>query len=132
MKKAIVASLDTRINEIKNKLAETEKLKNDAKLLLDEIQHEMKSFEDDAKNILKSAELSTQRLVEKKSKEMELLLARKKDSAIKAIDTQKAKASEAMRADFTKSVLNIVRTYLVETKNNSVTDEEIINHLIKK
>lgn len=132
VKKAIVASLDARIDEIKTKLAETEELKKDAKLLLDEIKQEMEVFEERKKSILESADTSTQRLVETRTKEMELILARKKDSAIKSIDNQKEKASDQMRAEFTDAVLKTVRAYLIETKNNSVSDEEIISHLLKK
>lgn len=132
VKKAIVASLDARIDEIKTKLAETEELKKDAKLLLDEIKQEMQVFEERKKSILESADTSTQRLVETRTKEMELMLARKKDSAIKSIDNQKERASDQMRAEFTDAVLKTVRTYLIETKNNSVSDEEIISHLLKK
>jgi F-type H+-transporting ATPase subunit b len=132
VKKAIVASLDARIEEIKAKLAETEQVKKDAKLLLEEIEQEMSAFQERKKSIMESAETSTERLVETRAKEMELMLARKKDSAIKSIDNQRVKASDAMRAEFTESVLNMVRTYLVETRNNDVSDEEILNHFIKK
>ena len=132
VKKAIVTSLDARINEIKQKLAETEKLKQDAKLMLSEIEQEMAEFEERKKEILESAKNSTQRLVETKAKEMDLLLARKKDSAIKSIENERVKASNTMRAEFTDTVLNTVRSYLVETKNNSTSDEEILNHFIKK
>lgn len=132
VKKAIVASLDARIEEIKAKLAETEQVKKDAKLLLEEIEREMSAFEERKKDIIESAKTSTERLVETRAKEIELMLARKKDSAIKSIDNQRAKASDAMRAEFTESVLNMVRTYLVETRNNDVSDEEILNHFIKK
>jgi F-type H+-transporting ATPase subunit b len=132
IKKAIVASLDARIDEIKSKLEETEKLKKAAKQLLDEIKQEIQVFEERKESILESAKTSTERLVETRSKEMELMLARKKDSAIKSIDNQKDKASSQMRAEFTDAVLNTVRTYLVETKNNSVSDEEILAHFTKK
>ena len=59
IKKAIVASLDARIDEIKTKLAETEALKQEAKLLLDEIKQEMEAFEARKKSILESADIST-------------------------------------------------------------------------
>lgn len=130
IRKAIVTSLDARINEIKTKLTETEALKKEAKLLLDEIKQEMEVFEARKKTILESADISTQRLIETRKKEMELMLARKEDSAIKSIDNQKEKASDQVRAEFIESVTKTVRAYLIETKNNSVSDEEIIAHLI--
>ncbi|PCJ25363.1 MAG: hypothetical protein COA94_06380 [Rickettsiales bacterium] len=132
VRKAILASLDARIQEIKDKLEETETIRNDAKKLLDDLEHKMSDFEARKQVILDSAEVTTKRLVETKTQEMELLLARKKESAVKFIENQKTKATAAMRDEFTESVLNMVRTYLVETKNNSVSDEEIINHFIKK
>lgn len=132
VKKAIIASLDARIDEIKTKLIETEQLKKDAKRLLDEIQQEMEVFEARKESILESAEISTKRLVETRRKEIELILARKKDSAIKSINNRKDKASDEMRSEFTDAVLSTVRTYLLETKNNSVSDEEIFSHFIKK
>jgi F-type H+-transporting ATPase subunit b len=130
IKKAIVASLDARINEIKTKLAETEALKQEAKLLLDEIKQEMEAFEERKKSILESADISTQRLIETRKKEMELMLACKKDSAIKSIANQKEKASDQMRTEFIEAVTKTVRAYLIETKNNSVSDEEIITRLM--
>ncbi len=132
VKKAIIASLDARIDEIKAKLTETEQVKKGAKQLLDEIKQEMEAFEARKESILESADTSTKRLVETRKKEMELMLARKKDSAIKSIDNKKDKASDEMRAEFTDAVLNTVRAYLVETKNNSVSDEEILSRFIKK
>jgi len=97
VKKAIVASLDARIDEIKAKLAETEKVKKDAKLLLEEIEQEMGNFEERKKTIIESAKTSTARLVETRAKEMDLMLARTKDSAIKSIENQRVKAGNAMR-----------------------------------
>ena len=132
VKKAIVASLDARIDEIKTKLAETEELKKDAKLLLDEIKQEMQVFEERKSSILENADTVTQRLVEIRTKEMELILARKKDLVIKSIDNQKERASDQMRIEFTDTVLKTVRTYLIETKNNSISDEKIISLLLKK
>jgi len=132
VKKAIVSSLDARIHEIKQKLAETEKLKQDAKLILNEIEQEMAKFEERKKSILESAKNSTQRLIDTKAKEMDLLLKRKKDSAVKSIENERVKASNIMRTEFTDTVLNMVRSYLVETKNNSTSDEEILNNFIKK
>lgn len=132
IKKAIITSLDARIGDIKTKLAETEQVKKDAKLLLEEIEQEMEGFEQQKKSIIQNAEKSTAKLIETRAKEMELMLGRTRDSAIKSIDNQTIKSGDAMRIEFTNSVLNMVRTYLVETKNNSVSDEEILNHFLKK
>ena len=132
VKKAIIASLDARIEEIKQKLAQAEKLKADAKSLLDKVEKELGDFEVRKKDILESAQNSIERLVEKRNKELSLLLARKKDSAIKAIDNEREKASDILRSEFTETVLKLVKTYLTQTKNNDVSDQEIIERFLKK
>lgn len=132
VKKAILTTLDTRIDEIKAKLEETEKVRKDAKKLLDEIEQEMEKFEKHKEHIIESASHSTQRLVAAREAEIDHKLARMKDSAIKHIEAEKTKAGEQMKAEFIESVIDMVQTYLVETKNNSVSDEEIFKHLVKK
>ena len=132
VKKAIIASLDARINEIKEKLAKAERLKEEAKNLLDEVEKELDEFEARKKDIITSAQNSIERLVETKNKEISLLLARKKDSAIKAIDNEREKASNSLKLEFTETVLNLVKNYLIQTKNNAVSDQEIIERFIKK
>lgn len=131
VKKAIIASLDARIEEIKTRLAETEQVKKDAELFLKEVEKEIGAFEERKKTIIESAKISTEKLIEIKTKEMELMLTRKKDSVIKSIDNQRVKASNAMRTEFTDSVLNTVRAYLIATGNNNVSDKEILNHFVK-
>ena len=132
IKKAIIASLDARIEEIKQKLAQAEKLKAEAKSLLDEVEKELGNFETRKKDILESAQHSIERHIEIRNKEMSLLLARKKDSAIKAINNERERASDTLRSEFTETVLNLVKSYLVQTKNNAVSDQEIIERFIKK
>ena len=44
IKKAIINSLDAKINEIKEKLAQTEKIKAETKLLLEATQKEIENF----------------------------------------------------------------------------------------
>ena len=63
---------------------------------------------------------------------MGLFLEREKNSAIQSINNQSVKSATAMRVEFMNSVLSIVRSYLAETKNNSVSDEEIVAHFLKK
>jgi F-type H+-transporting ATPase subunit b len=132
VKKAIIASLDARINEIKEKLAQAERLKAEAKSLLEEVEKELDEFETRKKEIIVSAQSTIERLVETKNKEISLLLARKKDSAIKAIDNEREKASSSLKLEFTETVLNLVKSYLIQTKNNAVSDQEILERFIKK
>jgi F-type H+-transporting ATPase subunit b len=63
IKKAIIASLDARIKEIKHQVTESKKLKDDAKNLLSEVEEKINSFEERKKSILASARTSNQRFV---------------------------------------------------------------------
>lgn len=132
IKKAIISSLEAKISEIKSKLAESEKLKEDAKQLLEEVEKEMSAFEENNKIFLANAQLSTDRLIELKSKEMDLLIARKKDSATKSIENESAKASIMMQNEFTNNVMNLVKKYLKNTDNNYTSNEDFINKFIAK
>ncbi len=130
VRNAIISSLDKKIEDIKKNLAESEKLKSDAKILLDEIQDEMNNFEKYKEHILQNAKSSTDRLIEQKSKEMDIFLSRKKDSALRMIENEQAKAADKLKGEFTEQVITIVRSYLIETKNNSVSDSEIVKKFI--
>lgn len=132
VKKAILNSLDSKINDIKEKLTQTEKVKAEAKLLLEEIQREMEKFEEYKEQIINKAKTSTERLIEKRTKELEIALDRKSKSANQLIENEKSKISEELKNEFTDTVINIVKNYLVESKNNSISDEEIINNFINK
>ncbi len=132
VKKAIINSLDAKINEIKEKLTQTEKVRTDARLLLEEIQKEMENFQTYKQQMIDKATVSTERFIEKRTKEMEISLARKSDSAAKLLENEKFKICEQLKGEFTDSLIKIVKQYLVESKNNSVSDEEIINKFIQK
>ena len=132
VRKAIINSLDARINDIKEKLAQTEKLKAEAKSLLEEVQKEMENFESYKQQLLDKAKISTDNLIEKRTKELEIALTRKSNSATSLIENEKSKISEELKNEFTDTVINIVRNYLIESKNNSVSDEAIINKFIDK
>jgi len=132
IRKVITNSLDARINEIKEKLAQTEKIKTEAKLLLEETQKEMENFEEYKQQIIAKAKISTDKLIEKRTKEMEIALTRKSEDAVKLLENEKSKITQQLRDEFTDTVINLVRSYLDESKNNSVSDEEIINRFIKQ
>ena len=132
VKKAILNSLDARIREIKDKLAQTEQLKKEAKALLAEIRQEMNNFEEYKKQLLDKAQASTEKLVESRAKEMQIALEQKGNSAILLIENEKAKIFDQLKDEFTDNVVNLVKAYLVKTKNNSLSDEEIVSKFIGK
>lgn len=130
MRKAITTSLDSRIEEIKSTMEQTQKLRDDARIILEQIELEMKSFESRERSILESAESSTAKMVEHKTKEIDMQINRMRDSAAKSILTMQTKASKDLKEEFTQHVMTLVRTYLAKSDNNSTGTEEIINNLL--
>jgi len=63
---------------------------------------------------------------------MDLVFLRKKQQAIKSINTHKSKAFQSLQIDLSESVVKLVKAYLVKTKNNSVSDKEILELFLKK
>ncbi len=132
VKKAIIASLDARIKEIKQTLSESEKVRSEAKQLLNSVEGELNNFEKKKTDLLSNAQNSIERYVEIRNKEINDILERKKESAIKSIEHETQKASSRMQSEFTHEVLDLVKKYLVKTKNNGIDDKEILEHLYKK
>lgn len=131
IKKAIITSLDAKIAEIKQKLHASEKLKADAKRLLIEVESELATLQQRELDILEATRISTKHLIENRKREIDLLLAHKKESAVKSIQNESLKASKAIQAAFTDKLLQLVTQYLAETKNNSVSDKDLMVHLLQ-
>lgn len=132
IKKSILAALDAKIIEIKDKLIKAENLSNEAKNLFSEVKRDFDNFETNKQDMLRSAQESIKQMTDIKNKEMRQLLNHRKASAIAAIDNEVEKASTELKSEFTQNVLELVRAYLAETKNNNVSDQEIIQHFLEK
>lgn len=132
IKKAIVNSLDARIGEIKETMNNAQKLRDDAKIILEQLKMEMEHLESRKQEIIDSAEASTSHLIETKSKEIDLQVHRMRDSAIKSIDSLKNNASKELQEEFTEHVMDLVQHYLKESNNNQVSNEEIMKLFLQK
>jgi F-type H+-transporting ATPase subunit b len=132
IRNAILSSLDSKIDDIKHKLEETQKLKQDAKFLLEEIRSEMGHFEDRKSRILDSAKASTEHLVEMRSKEMKLSIARQKDSALKTIQNEKLKAKKQAKDEFLEETMGLVESYLKESNNNGISNDDFLKKYLFK
>lgn len=132
IKQAITNSLDQRITEIKDTMEHTQRLRDDARMILEQIEIEMQNFESHKQVILDSAKSSTHRMVEGRTREIEMQISRMRDTAEKSIATMKTKASQELKEEFTQHVMMLVRDYLVKSDNNSTGTEEIVNNLLGK
>lgn len=132
IKKAIVNSLDARIEEIKVTMHNAQKLRDDAKIILEQIKMEIEHLESRKQEIINSAEISTNYLIQTKSKEIDMQVHRMRDSAIKSIDSLKNNASKELQEEFTEHVMDLVQSYLKESDNNKTSNQEIVKLLLQK
>jgi F0F1-type ATP synthase membrane subunit b/b' len=128
-KQFILKVFDKKINEIKTEIEIAENLRDEAKTLLDEIQLNMKQFEDNTQLFLINAQDNIAHFVENKNKEMNAILARKQHSTIKLIENEINKVGDRITREFMDNVLELVKKYLAKTSNNQVSDVEIVDHL---
>ena len=132
IKKVILNTLDTKIDQIKQQLHDTEQLKTDAKLLLTQIQQEISSFEDQKQIAINNAQDSSSDFIKTKQIEIDKLITHKKEQALINIENEAKQYSSAMSHEFTETVVLLVKQYLAETSNNSVSDKQIMLHLHSK
>lgn len=132
IRKSLIGALDTKIDEIKKSLAEAEILNSEAQTLLAEIENSMESFEDTKKNMLDTVNNNSKILIETKKLEFDASLARTKDAALKSMTAELAKMQSELQQDFTESVIEVVKNYLITSNNNNCSETEIISHLLNE
>ena len=132
VKQAILSSLDKQISDIKKSLEETRKLRDEAKCSLQKLEKELESFEDKKQKMLKEAKQSIKNNMDLKYKETKLLLKRAEDSVAKNLDHDVDVAAQKLRKEFISEVSDMVKTYLKETNNNQLSDQEIIANFISE
>ncbi len=132
IKRAVVNSLDARINEIKETMHTAQKLRDDAKIILEQLRMEVAHLDNRKQQIIDSSKASTDQLIRTKSKEIDLHIHRMRDSAIKSIDSFKNNASKELREEFTEHVMDLVQNYLKESDNNTTSDGEIMKMRLLK
>lgn len=132
IKKVILNTLDTKIDQIKQQLQDTEQLKIDAKLLLEQIEQEIGAFEEQHQVSINHAKKNADDFIKAKQIEIDELIARKKECALTNIQNESKKCSNQMNREFTKNAISLVKQYLADTNNNSATDKEIMLHLNSK
>ena len=131
VKKAILNALDSRIDIIKRQINETKNLRDEAENLLNEAKKEINNFEEYKKKVEKSAKESTAKLIDIRSKEMELILERQKESTYQSINHKKIKTSSELSEAFTDKVISVVENYLRDNQDEVISTDDILSHLKK-
>lgn len=132
IKKLVIQFLDQRIYEISNQLSISNNLKQEAIALLDKIHKEIEAFEEQKPFIVKNASLGIQKLIISREESMKAYLIEQEDLAMQSIKNKKLKVQHQMQFELSQAVINTAKAYLIETNNNSVTNDQIIDSILKK
>ncbi|HJD64654.1 MAG TPA: F0F1 ATP synthase subunit B [Rickettsia endosymbiont of Diachasma alloeum] len=131
-KKAILKSLDTKVLEVQERVLKAEKLKDDAKLLFEQTEEQIKNLEALQLQMTKENNEITEKIVQEKTKEIEEFLEHKKIETIKLIESQKLLASKELQDEFSDEVVKLVSEYFHSTKNNNLSETDIAKNLMDK
>ena len=88
-KKAILNSLDAKILEVQEKVLKAEKLKEDAALLFEQTNAQIKTLDTLHSQMIEESNRVTKKIIQEKTAEIEEFLEHKKSDAIKAEKTNK-------------------------------------------
>ncbi|HJD62909.1 MAG TPA: F0F1 ATP synthase subunit B [Rickettsia endosymbiont of Degeeriella rufa] len=131
-KKAILKSLDTKVLEVQERVLKAEKLKDDAKLLFEQTEEQIKNLEALQLQMTKENNEITEKIFQEKTKEIEEFLEHKKVETIKLIESQKLLASKELQDEFSDEVVELVSEYFHSTKNNNLSETDIAKNLMDK
>lgn len=132
IKKAVYSALEQKISEIKDNLQKAENLKVEAKSTLELLNKELKILEQSKTKLLLDAQHNIEHAINLKNEEMKLLFARIENSALQNLQYQADQATENMKKQFIEKTMTLVQSYLKETNNNSLTQQEIIELFTNK
>ena len=132
IKRAILNSLDAKIDAIKTRLTEAENLKKEAKLLLEKTEIQMNRLTILHQEMLHDAKIQTNQTIEEGTSEIENLLQRRRMEAINEIERQKLQACSKIQSEFSDKVIKTVTEYFKITEHESLSDTTIAKNLINK
>ncbi len=119
VKKAILNSLDAKIQAIKLYLTEAENLKNEAEILLQKTQKQILKFKDLKGEILGNAQSEVDNLITSRNKEIAKLIERREKDALTNIKLKQDQAMKEVQAELIDNVTKVVATYFTNLKDES-------------
>ena len=124
--------MDTKVLEVQERVLKAKKLKDDAKLLFEQTEEQIKNLEALQLQMTKENNEITEKIVQEKTKEIEEFLEHKKVETIKLIENQKLLASKELQDEFSDEVVKLVSEYFHSTKNNNLSETDIAKNLMDK
>ena len=125
----IIELLDKMIVDIKNEIGESEKLRSDSKILLDEAQGKLDSAKNESKKILEKAKKESEKLIIEMNDKFHKSAEIKKSSASNKISQMKNAAIKDIRDSSIKlavdSVKKIITTSVDKSKLNTLFQKNL-------
>ncbi|AFB20599.1 F0F1 ATP synthase subunit B [Rickettsia canadensis] len=128
-KKAILNSLDVKILEIQERVLKAKKLKEDAVLLFEQTNAQIKQLDTLRSQMIEESNKVTKKIIQEKTKEIEEFLEHKKSDAIKLIQHQKLITSKELQDEFCDEVIKLVSKYFQSVK---LSESNIAKNLMDK
>ena len=126
-KKAILKSLDAKVLEVQERVLKAERLKEDAILLFEQTNMQIKKLETIRLQMIEESNKVTKKIVQEKTKKIEEFLEHRKSEAAKLIENQKLTASKKLQAEFCNEVVQLVSKYFQSVK---LPESNIVKNLI--
>ncbi len=130
IRKAVINSLDNKIKAIKAKIDEATNIKQDAKLLLGQVERELGTLSTLKQEILQQAQKETKMLVASHAEQLEAVLESKKAEAINEINNQKRQAYSEIQGEIAAITTQLVIEYFNSESDERLSDAKIAKNLI--
>ena len=124
--RAITAGLDKRSVQIKNRLDDATKLREDAQAMLAEYQRKQRDSMKEAEDIIAHAKVEAQRLAEQAARDLEASLKRREQQAVERIAQAEAQAMKEVRDRSVDIAIAATRTLLAENLSAQQADSLIV------
>ena len=118
----IIELLDKMIVDIKNEIGESEKLRSDSKILLDEAQGKLDSAKNESKKILEKAKKESEKLIIEMNDKFHKSAEIKKSSASNKISQMKNAAIKDIRDSSIKLAVDSVKKIITTSVDKSKLD----------
>ena len=118
----VIELLDKMIVDIKNEIGESEKLRSDSKILLDEAQGKLDSAKNESKKILEKAKKESEKLIIEMNDKFHKSAEIKKSSASNKISQMKNAAIKDIRDSSIKLAVDSVKKIITTSVDKSKLD----------
>ena len=131
VRKILTSSLDTQINEIKNKIEEAENLKNETQVSLSEIKQRQNDVQSEIQTILKEAENKVKQIEQLAADKLKDQIAKRQVLAEAKIEQLTRDANNLIQTHITSSAIEATISIL-QQKLNTAEQQKLIDTSIQE